>query len=182
MRVFIIGIILLGCNELVAQERIFESRSLNIGYVSDRYSKGFLLGIERGGFGVGSLVPFAGLEVRGAMNKQTSNVGLSLYLGQKWLTKTGIFIEHQIGLGLQLNRYVNGSLIIDSNRSVEQPSWRLAFRPHAGLGIGYDFSAKNRAPLALYVRPGINLVVPDQNLVFKTSGFLQMGVLMNISN
>ena len=46
---------------------------------------------------------------------------------------------------------------------------------HVALGVGYDFRRHFGVPSMLFVRPGVAWLYPDRNLVFQTSGVLEVG-------
>jgi hypothetical protein len=91
---------------------------------------------------------------------------INIQSGQRLTTGSGLFFDQSIGIGY-LRSYLNGGDIfeVDAFRGVYESknSGRGHVMPSVSLGTGWDFSKKNIANLAVFVRPQVFWQYPFNN-------------------
>lgn len=88
--------------------------------------------------------------------RNNSSIFLRTQWGQRYTSKSGVFVDNFLGLGY-LHQFTNGGEIYEvlpNGAVVETPNTGKAMvMPSISIGTGYDFSKKTKSNLIFYVRP-----------------------------
>jgi hypothetical protein len=162
-----------------------QKRAISVAYYGYQISNpGILIGMENYLATTPNFQVVAGLDLKFQQKQDNfSAFGLNARIGQRYTTDFGLMLETHLGIGVQQTSYT--SKVYDlttkpiSENSVKTS--KLGLNPNINFGIGYDFSKKTNLPIVYYIRPSINWLFPDRNLVFQTNPSLETGIIYKLN-
>jgi hypothetical protein len=141
---------------------------------------GFQLGIEHPLGSVKYFKTMTNLTLRGYFQGEIqSGLQLSLGYGSRVTVPFGFFFENYIKIGYEHYFFTNKTFTFESSvgNIVERKQNKGAFSPDISLGIGYDFSKINLLGLLLFIRPTLAWRIPDRNLAFQNTFYIDGGII-----
>jgi hypothetical protein len=111
--------------------------------------------------------------------EKQSAVAFALRFGQRYTTSWGLMLESYLGIGMQETYYKLKSEDLTTSPPSESIDKVHKFGAIGliSIGLGYDFSKKTKLPFIIYGMPTMRWLYPDQNLIFVTNSFLEIGVI-----
>ncbi len=181
------GLLIFTLNSVNGQSTTENGTPLNqkFGFVAGYYgfqfkNPGFQIGLENYMATTSHFQVVGGLyaQFHHQKDRQTS-IALNARIGQRYTTKFGLMLESHLGIGVQQTFYTSKVYDLTANPIAESTlkTNKTGAMPNIALGVGYDFSKKTKLPVTLYVRPNVSWLYPDKNLVFKTTGNIETGVI-----
>ena len=151
------------------------------GYFGYKFSNpGFQLGIENYIATTKNYNVIGGINIYYYNQKDIqSAMTISARIGQRYTANFGLFLETNIGIGIQQTFYVIKTLEHNSGQSTftESKMSKNGISPSISLGLGYDFSKKTKYPIKFHMRPSFYWLYPDRNLVFQSSYAIETGLI-----
>ncbi len=161
-----------------------QKRAVLLAYYGYQISNpGVLIGMENYLATTQNFQIVAGIDLKFQQKKeQFSAVGLNFRIGQRYTSNFGLMLETHLGVGVQQTFYTSKVFDLTKTPIAESTvkSSKTGYTPNIAFGVGYDFSKKTNLPMAFYIRPSINWLVPDKNLVFQTNPSLEAGVIYKL--
>ena len=145
---------------------------------------GVSLGIEKYLATTPNFQIVAGLDVRFQQKReQFSALGLNVRIGQRYTADFGLMLETHLGIGVQQTSYTSKvyDLTTQPIKESSEKTSKLSLNPNINFGIGYDFSKKTKLTIVYYIRPSINWLLPDKNLVLQTNPSLETGIIYKLN-
>jgi hypothetical protein len=155
--------------------------SFNAGYISYKLANaGAQIGVEKNIATVKNFTINSGLQLN-YLNESgvQSGIGLHARFGQRYTMPFGLFVESNLGLGVQNTSYTTQVFDYSSGTAIASSSKenKLSLSPSVVLGLGYDFVKYTKLPLKFYVRPAIYWLYPERNTILGTAANIETGLI-----
>jgi hypothetical protein len=161
-----------------------QKRAISLAYYGYQITNpGVLLGMENYLATTKNFQIVAGLDLKFQQKQeQFGAIGINARIGQRYTANFGLMLETHLGFGIQQTFY-NSKVYDLTTKPITESSVKssqLGFNPNINFGIGYDFSKKTNLPIVYYIRPSINWLLPDKNLVFQINPSLETGIIYKL--
>ncbi len=185
MRVVVFALLLVSFRHAFCQDNDLNKTSLSLGYFGETITHaGLQAGVEYYPYLSERHQLILGLAAGGYIHpRNNTSLFVRAQWGQRIKFKSGLFLEHFLGLGY-LHQFLNGGELYEvlPNGAVVEKSntGEPKFMPSVALGFGYDFKSPALSKYSFFVRPELFWKAPF-NGYYLTHFALNTGVIIKLS-
>ena len=158
--------------------------NLGAGYFAESTkSPGLVIQLEREKFHSDLLAMVTQFDVIGFLNPEYNGISLELKSGYRKYFKNGLFLEQNIGVGYQFNKYKSDMWYIDKySYSIPHGNSIVPwFTASISVGLGYNLSHKAGIEHLIWVRPKLTWLPGFRGVELPYHAF-QIGYTFTLKN